>query len=239
MSAWAVRMARADAAGAAGLRRRPDVRVCDQGEWVWVRGEGTGEDGGVALARLRGERYEVDAHGRVRPTGMRIPTGHLPAGTWVAAREYFRVKAQTAAMPAAVGETVALRLVRAEHVEEAGAVLTTVERWAAYAGTAPEVRLRRLEFAVSERGDVLVRGTPLPAVVGVMCVEKDGVVVQCGWRWEPAVDAATVRRVLALQEGEVALMREDGEWERLRGEHFVAASRSAARLSALRRQGGG
>jgi MoxR-vWA-beta-propeller ternary system domain bpX2 len=69
-------------------------------------------------------------------------------------------------------------------------------------------------------------------VAGRFFVEQEGVAVPAGWRWEPAVDAAVLRRLCNLGPGDLALLDQDGTFDLVPAGQFVRASRSAVRLSA-------
>ena len=88
-----------------------------------------------------------------------------------------------------------------------------------------------LRKAGGEGSRVAIHGTPLPPLPGRMFCETDGVAAQAGWTWTPAVEARIVRQVLGLAKGDLALLHADGSWEHLRAGGFVAATRSAVRLT--------
>jgi hypothetical protein len=67
---------------------------------------------------------------------------------------------------------------------------------------------------------------------GTLCAEQAGIAVPVGWRFTPDVDFPVVAERLRLRPGDLALFHTDGTWERIAAEHFVKASRSAARLTA-------
>jgi hypothetical protein len=135
-----------------------------------------------------------------------------------------------AALPGMLATRLTLTVVRSG-VERAATMLrATLQNWAAYAESAPTVRLGRLRFAATA-DEALIAGEPLPPIAGTRLWERGGVVVPCGYELAPAVDAATLRRVLNLSENELALFREDGGWELVPADAFVAARRSAVRMT--------
>ena len=99
---------------------------------------------------------------------------------------------------------------------------------------APQVRLDRWRFAVAADGRVAVHGQPLPPLPGRRWVEQEGIAVPAGWTWTPAVEAALLRQVFGLAEGDVALWDVDGAWERIAADEFVRATRAAVRATVKR-----
>ena len=124
-------------------------------------------------------------------------------------------------------------LVRSSRPEKASVLLTSIDRWEAYAVQAPQVRLDRWQFAVAEDGRVLVRGGPLPPLPGGRWVDRKGIAVPAGWQWSPPVEASTVRTVFSLEPGDLALWQPDGTWQRIRAR--ISRPR-AERLCAPRRR---
>ncbi|MBE7212161.1 MAG: hypothetical protein INR65_14160 [Gluconacetobacter diazotrophicus] len=133
--------------------------------------------------------------------------------------------------PAATVEKIGLRLVRGGAEATPDALLLGLDAWTRWAATAPAVRLRPLRFAATA-SSALVLGQPLPPLPGARLVSREGVLVPAGWRWEPAVDPAVVRRVCGLRADELALWPgEDAPVAVIPAETIVPASRSAVRLT--------
>ncbi|MBI4615947.1 MAG: hypothetical protein HY720_20185 [Planctomycetes bacterium] len=185
-------------------------------------------------------RHDALPGGRILPAGGRVPIGRLPAGGWVPLGSWLHLEAQTPALPGEPRGKIRLAIVRAGaptrdpgHGAERdpGLVVTPFARFAGWAERASAARLRPLVFAASCDGRALVRGHPLPPIPGERCCEEDGIAVPCGFAWSPRVGAGTVRAVLGLAPRELALFAGDGSWERVPGESFARAARSAVRAT--------
>ena len=229
--AWAAAFSRGDApAVAAALRLHAGVRGCFVDDALWLRGDVFDERLAAAIAQLApAARYEV--HGideELIPAGNLLPIDELPKARWVPLPELFLVDRPAAALPAAPPPPVRVTLVRTDQERPAKLLRTNLAIWAAYAEGAPQIRLRPLRFAATY-DEVLVWGGPLPPLPGTRLHEREGVAVPCGWAWSPPVDALTLRRALGLAAGEVAAIREDGGWDLIPADGFVAARRSAVR----------
>jgi hypothetical protein len=185
------------------------------------------------LAAVAGaRRFSVLADGQLLPPGARVPQGWLPQGPWTALLRWMGFELPPAVLAGRSEATAPLALVRSDRMEDASLLLARFDLWAAYAVTAPQVRLDRWRFAVAADGRVAVHGRPLPPLPGQCWVEREGIAVPAGWTWTPAVEAALVRQVFALAAGDVALWHADGAWERIAGEQFVRATRAAVRETA-------
>lgn len=237
--AWALRLDPCDPARVASrlgaLRLRPGLEACVDGQGAtWVRGPAPLE-GDPALARevraSGGERFVVDPGGEVRAPGRRLPAGRLPAGPWTPLAAWLRPRAPAAAPAARPARRVALALVRAaaDPGLPATALRADAPAFARWARGAPRMRLERLEVAArADRPEVIVRGDPLPPLPGERFVVGEGVAVPVGFVVAPALDAAALRGVLGLEEGDLALLSSAGV-ERVAARWFVPASRALAR----------
>jgi len=229
---WAVCLPRESIAGLGRLRLIPRLSVCELGEQVWLQGEGGDEALETSLRGLPGAtRFSVFPDRQLLAAGTRVPHGYLPEGPWHSLAEWLGVTLEPAGLAGKIGEGVPVRLVRSSSPCEANVLLVSLVAWRDYGVNAPQVRLERWSFAVSDAGDVIVRGLPLPPLPGQAFVEWEGVAVPAGWYWDPPVDAAVLRDVLGLASGDLALLHPDGAWDRVPADVFVRAVRSAIRLS--------
>ena len=211
MIAWAVRLPAAEARVAVRLWRVAGVEVCPLVDGLWLRGGALDERLEQRLRSLpNAERFEVLSDGQLRSPGALLPRGWLPRGPWVKLREWLATDLPPGALPGRGVARVLLQLVRAGRAEEPAALLTTIDRWRAYAAAAPQVRLERWQFAAADDGRVLVRGRPLPPIPGQGLVESAGVLVPAGWTWSPAVEAEVVRSVWGLESDELLIWHTDG-----------------------------
>lgn len=228
----------------AALRGLPHLEVAEEAEVVWLRAPGGDEAIDRLLSALPGERFQLIDDEQLVPWGKRVPTGRLPRLAWQPLASWSAIVLPVAAMPARGSSRIALRLVRGGPERPHAALLADWPDWLNYATAAPEVRLRSLTFALSaprkSRAEAsphepaqraFIVGSPLPPLAGHSYLLDDGIAVPCGWAFSPAVGSGVIRKLLGLSEGEVALFGVDGSFERIAGEHFVRASRSAVRES--------
>jgi hypothetical protein len=67
---------------------------------------------------------------------------------------------------------------------------------------------------------------------GERFVTDDGVAVPCGFIWDPPVSASVLRRLFRMTGQTLLLLEANGGCVEIKPEQFVAASRSAVRLTA-------
>jgi hypothetical protein len=241
---WVIRLAVTDAASLAPLRLTRGIEVAQKEPFVWVRGPSNDEKVERLLRALPAvARYEVIGGNRLRNLESRIPSETLPALNWQPVNTWLRVEMPTASSPlpsppmeereiAESPSPVPIRIVRSAEECPIALLMTSLAEWREFALNAPEIRLRRLRFAVDGAGNVVVRGKPLPPLPGRQFVLNDNIAVQAGFAWEPAASADVLSRRLGLSADALAVFHEDGTFSRIEDEQFVPATRSAVRETA-------
>ncbi len=230
---WAAFFRRPSAPAAGILRSCSWLRACEMPEGLWVRSEEPlSEELDHVLRSLAPDlRCHVLKDGQLLPEGKRVPRGRIPEGPWRAIGETIVPAPPQRLGPVKVDGKIRLQLVRRGGQREPSAMVTNPSALAAYVETAPAIRLSHLSFALKRDGAALVRRTPLPPIRGIALVEEDGVLLPCGWGWDPPVPAPVVRRVLGLAQSQIALVAEDGSVQTLEQHHFVQMTRAAVRDS--------
>lgn len=224
----------------ATLRRWPGIEVCEQGDRTWLRvssarANATDDALNRALRSLLGcQLFEPLEDGQLLPVGKSLPSGYVPEGPWQAIVSWLQLSLPTKQLAGRLSdlpaERVALRLVRSPASHRAKLLRTSLAEWARYAASAPRVRLERFTFAAcADRA--IVTGDPLPPIRGEWFHAEHGVAAPIGFTWRPAVDAIVVRQMLSLAEGDIGLLHPEGTHQVIRGDSFVGATRSAARLT--------
>lgn len=228
---WIVRIDEGHAAEVARLRGVAGLEVAETADALWLRAPAGGEAMERLLRTVAGPRFRLVQGDQLLPWGKRVPSERLPRLDWLPLAGWAAIAFPVAALSGQLSGRARLRVVRGGAERPPVALLAQFNDWLAYATEAPEIRLRRLAFALSEDRRVFVRGTPLPPLSGQPYAIDGGIAVPCGWSLLPAVGGAAMRELLALEEGDVALFASDGSFERIAADHFVKASRSAVRAS--------
>lgn len=235
---WAARAPLSLISAAASLRLIPGVSACVVSDDLWLRGDDLNQSMVSALNRLAPTaRFAVLSDGQLVPHGRELPQGRLPPdAAWTPLADLLQPKLVSAALPAVPIPPVQLRLERSYEALEATVLIASLRDLADYAHDAPAVRLNRLRFA-ADSTRALVWGEPLPPLPGERYTERSGIAAPCGFQWRPAIDPPSLRRLLSLAEGDLALLGTDGNWQQLPATAFVRASRSAIRFTVGARQG--
>ena len=136
---------------------------------LWLRGfDGADEDLLRAVPSARRVRVTDEGLLRMRPDGSteRLPYRQTPQLRWRPIAEVLTVKfPELTHTPTVQPETTDWKLVRTQAQQSTTALLTTVAHLAAFAKTAPRVRLERLRFCWVD-AQALVLGQPLPPLPG-------------------------------------------------------------------------
>ncbi|WP_425617734.1 hypothetical protein NA78x_001421 [Anatilimnocola sp. NA78] len=234
MITWAARLPRSAATGLGALRFLSGAEACIVDDAVWLRGRELSEADQLRLRQLPGaERFQVNERQEIISFGALLPVGILPTAEWERLSRFLTPVLIPALTTVGVTRpSVSLILVRDTQQREVAALITSIAAWHRYVETAPQVRLSKLKFAASDAGQVLIVGTPLPPIDGARYWEEAGIYCAAGLRWQPAVDAQVVRKVLELGKDEIAVWHANGDWELVRTIDFVGAKRVAVRATA-------
>ena len=216
-SNWVVCFPAAYAEHLGQLRLVPGLKVLVQDGLIWLRGHALDQELGLTLRKIPDAvTYSVHTSGKL--------TRQL---LW----DWHELKLPRAGFAARVAEPVVLRLVRSSLPTPINALRTTWKIWQQYVISAPQIRIDRFAFALSERSEVLVRGTPLPPLPGRSYFESNGLFLPVGWRLDPDVGTAVTRQVMKLDPETLAIFSDEGTFERIPQSSFVRASRAAVRAS--------
>jgi hypothetical protein len=224
-------LAMTDMATLGSIRTWPNLLVAVAGDDIWVRGIPP-DTTAMQLRKLPVKQsFLADVQERLFLPGKHTPHTTLKKMSWEAIASFIKVELPVSAMPARSDGKYAVRLSTAAHTTEPSAILTRLEHWKAYADTAPLIRLQRLNFAVCGTGEVLIIGTPLPAIPGKAFTLRDHILLPAGYDFDPPVIGQFISSLPGIGNDALILFHTDGQWEKIAGNCFVHASRSAIRLT--------
>ncbi|MEM7037636.1 MAG: hypothetical protein AAF570_11705 [Bacteroidota bacterium] len=212
------------------VRLLQGLTAARQGDLIWLRGDFETPEPPLPVQRLPIlATFRLDEEGRLFPKGKSTPIGRLPALDWQSIQEFLPVEPPVSAYPGRNKARVGLRLAPARDQHEAVALHSSLQLFADWAESAPEVRLARLRFAVSEHGEALIYGNPLPPIPGRSLWQSARMLLPCGFDFEFPGAAPLIDR--ALQPGREGLILFDvgGIWEWIDLDMFQPARRSAIR----------
>lgn len=221
-----------DLAALGEVRCYPGLQLAADGNLLWLRGIPVSGQGTAEIKRLPAKiTYLLDEQDRLFLAGASTPVAQLQKLNWLPATQFIPVTLPLSPLPGKTQETYPVRLRKSEHAVESAALLTTLAEWKIFAETAPATRLDRLQFAVSERNEVLIMGQPLPALRGKEYWITDRLLLPAGFEFDPPALLPLVSEKLKPGSQAYLLFTPDGRWQYISVHAFVAAKRSSIRLT--------
>lgn len=209
-----------------GIRQAPGWLAAVDKDRLWLKGPVNNGAFQKTLSALPSEgNYLMDEQGRLFPVGRQTPVRTLKELDWQPLREFLPLEMPVSAMPGVTEATIPLKLKRSTIEHPIYALKTTLVDWKAYAEAAPAIRLEALRFAVSEKAEVLVVGTPLPALRGSFYWSNQQLLLPAGFDFDPPVLAALMPASVHL-----SLFDESGNLEYIPQVAFTPADRKTIRL---------
>jgi hypothetical protein len=225
-------MSQADKAALGSVRCLPGLQAAEDEGFIWVRGVNALDNIDLRIRQLPGlHTYTLDADDNLFPPGGLTPVAKLKPLKWVPVAEYITVTLPVSALPGKVSLQHAIKLMPSGRSQEGHALLTDLATWKNYAETASLVRLQQTHFAVSENNNVLIMGTPLPALPGKEYVLQGTLLLPCGFEFDPPAISELVIARLDPSKESLLLFDIDGTWEKVPKTAFMPSTRSAIRLT--------
>jgi hypothetical protein len=171
----------------------------------------------------------------VRP-GERIAIAKLPADlSWEPLDDSLELQLPPAgfAAPRDALQRQPLRLIRGGRPLQPTAMLASLVDFHRWVDTASEIRLRRLKW-VQRAGEVLVMGEPLPPIAADYFIRTDHVLVPAGYVWTPAVTAADVKAVFAIEQDQWLVWESNQSWDAVDEDAWMAVRRASVRQAIAR-----
>ena len=153
----------------APLRTVEGLFVAESREVIWVRYASESGKLPLELDIIPWQaRFTTDAQRLLYPIRHSVPVQHLPDLSWERTYRTIQVELPVPAFPVQPQGKISLSLIPATRQEQPVVALwTDWDTWSLWVEQAPETRLNRLQYAVSPRKDVLVKGQPLPPIQGI------------------------------------------------------------------------
>jgi hypothetical protein len=227
-----IKLSLADKETLGSVRTIPGLQVAVDDSWIWLRVKEAKDNTMLSIRQLPAiHTYEMDELQNLFPAGGLTPVDRLKNLLWVPIKQFIEVELPTSAIPGNITQGYEVNLVPSTRLQEGQALITTLSLWKEYAHAAPEVRLARLRFALSEHNEVLVMGSPLPAIPGKEYWMQEGMLLPAGFDFDIPWLAPLIAGKLNPLKDSIIKFNEDSSWVKIPKEAFVPATRSAVRLT--------
>ena len=174
-------------------------------------------------------RFRVNQNGNLFPLEGLTPVAKMPDLNWLPVASFIEVELPIAALPAETTERVSVKLTRSTTMKEANFLLLPWNLWQEYALATSNIRLKPLTFAVSEQGEVVVYGKPLPPLPGQLFWQTEQILLPAGWAFEYPLIAEILTSTYLKKKNKLLLYQPERLAELPARESFIQASRSAIR----------
>lgn len=217
-----------------GVRDIDGLKLAVDGEFLWVRGIMYSEDMDLRIRQLPVlNTYLTDEKEFLFIPGHITPIDKLPSLNWVPVTSFLPVELPISSMPGNTAFKIPFQLIAAKEEREGHALLTSLPFWKQYAETVSVIRLEALRFAVSENDEVLIIGSPLPAIPGREFWISEDLLIPSGYVPEASIGVKIFADQFNKGRHCYLLLAADGSWQLIQKNYFMPAKRSGIRLSGV------
>jgi hypothetical protein len=217
----------------ASLRTVKGLQAAFDENHLWLKGDGQLALDHASVQKVSAiARYRLDDQGRMFRNEELTPSANLPNLDWQPLSVFIPIDSSESAIPAGERPQAEIRLVPGKNVETPAAMLLPFDQLADYIETASSIRFKHLRFAVSEKGEALVKGEPpLLPLPGKFFWQQGSLLLPGGQQLERPSLAALLERNYRQAYPEVAfiLVKSEVQVEMLKDVDFHTLSRSAVR----------
>ena len=211
--AWLLELRHDDAALLGGLRHWAHLRMATEEAAIWVKGFSRDEIGDAAVRSIPAKKVWWSKDNLLFAEGSIVPSRKAPALLWVPIARGLPVS-----LPPmnhnyfGLHEGIRMDLERSDTGHEAAAMLVSLETLRPYLAGAPAVRLKPLTWALLDKRDALVVGTPLLPLPGapLWCAGNFLIPAGCDFQWVELREALQSR--IAPGPDALALWHPDGRY---------------------------
>src|SRR5262245_32931267 len=214
----------------APLRCEPGLVVAKAGDWLWVKWHAQRDETLRVILPIPGCRLFRFCKGHWVQHGRHLPEFEVPNTEYrPLAQVLFPAPITTLPTSALRAQPLHLTLAADANPRPTTALRISVAALLHWAESIPSDRLSRLRGAYRKQ-EAFVVGAILPSVVAGQRYWGRTVYVPLGFRPEPDLADSSLREVLGLQDGEWAILEDDGV-QVVREEDMVPVSRAGLRLA--------
>lgn len=230
---WVARLDLEGGDSAQRLRAMPGVEFAEDASVIWLRGPMTNaHELPKELSAVRWKSIFQLLDGGLTPLESSVPVQQLPNLDWKPIEQWSQPQSISSAFPPQLTDRCSLKLIRDPRPSEPTLLQTSFDAFATWVCQAPEIRLKPLRFAVSDSGDTLIFGSPIPSLPGErFVVSSNAIACPAGRTWDPPAPLMTLIQLFDLKPGDLAVLRNDGSHDVVPNSNLIPVSRAAVRLT--------
>ena len=240
---WALRFPSIHSSEILRIRNTAGVWIAADGKYVWLHGtvDSPKEKAEQTLKQLRqipdGRLFVFKNDESLRIVGEKLSSTRLPQLAFQRLNEVIEFELPPTRMPGRISSRVSLSLVRSATIklskyQQPSAIFGNFNDWHQWVEQSNNLRLKPLQFACDKQHRVLIVGNPLPSIRGQQFCKFGNVYVPAGWCWNPGVSIELLNKIVGATNETQVWALQDNSWLCIPTVQFVAASRSAVRLTA-------
>lgn len=210
-----------------------DVLVASDDQYTWARYPEQSDRLAEQARSMPAERYRL-VNNRLVPDGQRVATGQLPELDWQPIASVIQMQLPWIGEAGQVANirTTTWKLARSGNERAVVGAIVPWRELAKWIETAPQWRLSRLRYCVSESPggrEALILGTPVPPVDAHYLVSEQRILLPAGHSWLPTLPVDYVQRSFGVQPGQWLLWRESDDWCLIDDHLFMPLGRASVR----------
>jgi len=255
---WAIRLSLDHLYRVSELRLLPGIEAAVDGQVIWLRGDGLDASLQRTLSPVADDAvFHLTGDGRLTRFGQTVPVERLPELKWQRLVDFLKLVLPVSKIAFSRIPRTRLSLRRSEIVQQEAILVTGWETFRDWALSAPEIRIRACRFAVrrssiqgreSELADltrVVIRGNPLPSLMGERYWLAGRVGIPLGYQWFPEVDVPTLEAIVGRSGMAHSGLHHFWIWrpeedvvDEIQGSELIAVTRASVRATEQVRQDG-
>ena len=173
------------------------------------------------------KRWTLAAGNKLIPLGKQLPDTLLPDLPWLPLANLLPLTSTRVLENEAFFGHLGFSLIKSSVIRAPSALLLPFKLFAHWAETAPAPRLDRLQFALSDSGQALIVGTPLPPLSGQTFYQDHNLLTPSGYTLPNYILPQDL-----THQSDLTLIDQDNIIFQISHELFIPASRSAIRATA-------
>lgn len=217
-------------ASVAEIRCKENIFIAEENEHLWLKAINQ-ENFDIDLKKIPSLKTYFLKENYLFEQKNVIPSKKIPLLRWYPVTDFIRPDFSVSLPSGQNKESYSIKIIKSDKFHDSDAILTDLSTLKIFANSAPEIRLKKLLFAVSNSGKVIIVGNPLPSIPGNDYWLNGNLLLPCGYDFEIPVISSFISDKLDPQRVSYIIFDKNGDWQRIFRENFVTMTRSGIRLT--------